>query len=981
MIERTFRDIEKEDWESADQNEYLIHMGLAISSSWTDLLECKRVLILSEAGSGKTFECRHQASDLCKAGEVAFFLELASLGSGGVRDQLDMDEEDRFDAWLSSQSDVATFFLDSVDELKLTAHSFESALKRLQKSIGRERLGRAKIVITSRPVSFDREAFCRILPVPRPDAQPNEESFADIAMGKCHNRSEDKGIEEKKAFRTVALMPLTDEQILDFARDRGVDDPELLLRELKQRNAVAFARRPQDLIELCSGWQHHKMIRTHREQVESNVQIKLKPSPERKENIELSLDKAMEGASRLAFAMMLMRRWTIRHNANADTLGSEPALDPAGILSDWSSEEIKTLLERALFGFASYGRVRLHHRSVVEYLAARRILDLCKGGMSVPCIKRLLFAERRGRTFVLPSKRAVAGWLALEIQPIYETLRDHEPEVLINHGDPESLSLEQRKSVFCRFVEKYKDGGGRGHALPQVQIHRLASPGMASDIKSFWGKGIENPEIRRFILLAIEAGRITDCADIAFEVATDFEASSYERGRAICTLVALKDGRLYEIASEIAKGRKGWPDEVARDAITSMFPEFFGVDQLCDALSWIKKTGRTLDRLEWLLPRLIENSGLDEVGIETLRGGLTILISEGLRQEKSWERAVSNRQYLSGALAATCARGFRKDPTDEWLHSSFLALWLRKNDYRDDTWYDDLEAKFAGLSEDVNSRLFRLADTLLQSLRPELKPWGRFWRLIDKSPVSLKSDRDLGWIKAQLGDRRRSLEDRAFLLEAAKRLCPENVNYREFMLELRKVVEDVEELSVEIDNFLKPCEPDEQFEKRQAKIERNKRKREQEEVEDRESWLKLWREVANHLEEAFSEERGFETAWDLWNVMRHEGDYSHTSGWNRRFIEQLFDKETADRLRLVLMTIWRKEKPVLPFEWADEKRDTVSGRWRFGQVGIYAESEDPDWASRLTAEEAEHASRYLFVDYNGLPVWFEALAGQVHFVL
>lgn len=35
------------------------------------------------------------------------------------------EQESRLDAWPASQSDMATFFLDSIDELKLTRGSFE----------------------------------------------------------------------------------------------------------------------------------------------------------------------------------------------------------------------------------------------------------------------------------------------------------------------------------------------------------------------------------------------------------------------------------------------------------------------------------------------------------------------------------------------------------------------------------------------------------------------------------------------------------------------------------------------------------------------------------------------------------------------------------------------------------------------------------------------------------------------------------------
>jgi len=183
MIERTFQDISEEKIREADQQSYLVSLGWSRGTTWEDLLCSQRILMISEAGSGKTYECRAQAERLWDAGEPAFFIELAALATGDLRSLLGSEEEVRLDAWLSSQSDVATFFLDSIDELKLSLGSFEQALKRLEKGIGSQ-LRRARIVITTRPIPFDEKQVRRLLPVPpAPSSESSEEEFARIAMG------------------------------------------------------------------------------------------------------------------------------------------------------------------------------------------------------------------------------------------------------------------------------------------------------------------------------------------------------------------------------------------------------------------------------------------------------------------------------------------------------------------------------------------------------------------------------------------------------------------------------------------------------------------------------------------------------------------------------------------------------------------------------------------------------------------------------
>lgn len=60
-MERAFREIPEGKIEEADNHAFLVSLGLHSGKSWGDLLKSKRILIVSEAGSGKTYECQNQA--------------------------------------------------------------------------------------------------------------------------------------------------------------------------------------------------------------------------------------------------------------------------------------------------------------------------------------------------------------------------------------------------------------------------------------------------------------------------------------------------------------------------------------------------------------------------------------------------------------------------------------------------------------------------------------------------------------------------------------------------------------------------------------------------------------------------------------------------------------------------------------------------------------------------------------------------------
>ena len=974
MIERTFQNIPESDIDKADQHDFLVGLGWTHGATWQELLRSKRVLIISEAGAGKTFECGAQATRLRGLGEPAFFVELASLASQPLRDLLEPDEEARLDAWRVSQSDTATFFLDSIDELTLSVGSFRQALNNLRKAID-GKLGQARIIITTRPIPIDENLVREMLPVPEPPpAGSPEESFASRAMGHDLAKPARRDDTEVPDWRPVALIPLSEAQIGEFAQIQGVEEPEKFLAELNRRDALKFARRPQDLIELCADWKVHKRIRSHQEQVCENVRVKLLPRDDRPEPAELSPAKALEGASRLALALLVTRRTTIRHNAAADVAAQGAALEPSIILSDWRPDERKALLERPLFTFASYGRVRFHHRSVTEYLAAQRLQELRRRGMSLRALERLLFAETRGRIIVRPSMRPVAGWLALTERRIFELLRDHEPAVLLDEGDPEALTLEQRIQTLRAYVQRHGTGGWRGQSTPRIQIHRFASPELAEEIRCLWQAGVENPEVREILLDILAEGRIGECADIAHEVAWDAEASSSERLRALDVLIAVENPGLDDIAQAMAAEDIRWPDHVTRSAALRMFPRHLSVGQLCRILAWVQPQKNTIGDLNWQLARLIEQEEFDNQTLEALRDGLVGLVSYGLRWQKDWPRIVTDRPHLSSPLAATCLRGLATSRSDAWLHASVLALRIPDREHGSDEARTALKERLMNLSADDNARLFWVADALDRSLHAEGGPWQRLYELaLHDGPVKLRADRDTIWVTRELGDVSRELMDRALLLEAAMWLSPTPESPNAHIAGLKPLVADQPDLLAVIEQRLKPPKQDQEQLAWESKHTQEKLENERQDAERKAGWAAFLDEVAHRPDQAFSPDRGRQTAYDLLQDMRREGDYSRSSGWNRRLIEAHFGKAAADRLRRTLMGIWRQDRPTLVSERPASERNTCFEYWLLGLAGLYAEAEDPAWATRLNHDEALLAARYAPLELNGLPAWMEGL--------
>jgi IstB-like ATP binding protein len=145
----------------------------AESAEWSELLQSKRVVILAEAGTGKTHELVNIAREMINDGKSAFFCRIEDLAELSVEEAITEGSYDQLKAW-KQQEEEAWFFLDSVDEARLAnPRDFERALRRVAKELG-DVAKRSHIYITSRVSDWmanaDRALVNEILPCPQSNA-------------------------------------------------------------------------------------------------------------------------------------------------------------------------------------------------------------------------------------------------------------------------------------------------------------------------------------------------------------------------------------------------------------------------------------------------------------------------------------------------------------------------------------------------------------------------------------------------------------------------------------------------------------------------------------------------------------------------------------------------------------------------------------------------------------------------------------------
>lgn len=977
-LSRSFLDLPKKDHAETQDYEFLYGLMPSGDLTWDQLLEADRVLIVSEAGAGKTYECKAQQERLFAQGESAFYLELASLANSTPEAQLKPAQRQRLESWRSAQNERAVFFLDSIDELRLTPHSFALTLRQFANALG-DNLDRACIVLTTRPGTDDRAIVENELPLRQVvRVIEAEEAFADVAMRV--ELPKDAVASAMPRSRFVALAPLNEVQMRALAHLEGVGDPDELLKAIEAAHAQEFSKRPLDFIELCADWKAYGRIRGHRDQLESSIAVKLRPRArsERDEPADLQPDKAREGAERLALAALMTRNFTLWHDAETGRGHGADALDPQSVLTDWTAAEIQTLLERPLFGFASYGRVRFHNRSAIEYLAACRLLGLMKRGLRMRTLQRLLFVTSPvGLKLVRPTMQPVAAWLAPQLDPIRNEVLQRDPSILLRFGDPGALQPGMRVQALELYAQRYGSGGWRGMHVPALQARRLASPELAPTIRKLWDAGIENDEVRETLLDLIETGRIHACADIAFDVAVDVTRNVRERLDGLKGLAATDDPRLTGLLDQIASQHAGWPPDLAKLSILYLFPAKMTLVQMLGALRALKYRRFEAGGISSFLPDAITRAELAPGDLEWLRHGLTQYVAADCAWDPGNYRIRTSRHDLVGPLMRVCELQIQDRAADGPLAES-VALVLQLS--RDDDFANGDTLRMRGLlataRPSLRAAVFWAQETLLSSKMIGKDADDRLVRILWAPSLALDLALDQAWMEASLRDSASPPERRRLVLDCFIQTLRGTASALSALKALRPMVSDTLALTAhlyEAVGHIKNPRPLPQWAQESQK---KKRERERKQLKDRASWKLFFRELNDAQGQPISADRAANSAINLVEVMSRVRDDNQHIGWNRGFLERMFPDKVA-QLRQLLIDQWRKVEPTLPSERPEEQRNWYYKSWWVGVIGLYAEAEDPDWARRLTKAEAQLAMRYAITAMNGLPAWVGALA-QAH---
>jgi hypothetical protein len=896
---------------------------------WDELLAFPYAVVLGEAGTGKTTEFKMQPARLRQAGRSAFFADITDLASNGLDLAIPSDELCLLRAWKKGD-DPAIFLLDSLDEAQLRQQPLSRALRRLAADLG-EALTRVRLVVSCRVSDWSSESGGGAL-----------QEFARAAGA--------EGVE----VAVVQIMPLDNEQFGRLAQHHGVEDHNRLIDAVREASAQPFVTRPLDVVWLAEYWKDQGRLGTLTELVDQSISKRL---TERRPNScpasPLPATRAREGLMRLAGLAVLSGRWSFQlPGEDAEGPGRFDAIDTCEALADWSAAEIRELLTRAVFDESTYGRVRLHHRTVQECLAAEWLRDMRSRGMRVRELRRLLFREVEGRVIVPAHLVPTAAWLASSEASVRDGLIEAMPEALLQHGDPASLQPVIRERVLDAYLRSYSGHDRRFDHFEQSTLRRFA-PALDAAVGTHLARS-DLPEEAVGLLLHIAAlGSLPSALSGALSWARAAGADWHVRRRAFEAVGALADQlTVQELVRDLMQTTPIWDQNVAGAFARQFFPANISVCQL----------GEIIRRVEPGIPG----------------------------------RSTSIKIFMSYELRRACPVEMRADMLSDLIRSISVAA-------RDKGWLLDSLQRLATVSvaflsemespgSELREALLLLRRTryvpfdgsahrheLVEAITPKLgvRRW-LFWTRVDEALARQRGEWPTSHLQvshrhdlAALGE-----DDALWLAEdacvrtepAARGLvfdCLLNM-----MRNAPALSEVVGRLAKDDPALGRLSELDER--RRNTPLPENPyilefRRQEAEQARQREEQRQ---ENIRALTDRISGIHSGEDIGGLEFLCEHgETDPARHGAISLNAISEKFGSDISDAFAAGLKAFWRSYRPPFRFE-----NDRIRTERTIGLAGLQLEFESGLDPCALHEDEVRFAARYATLEMNGFPAWFGGLA-------
>ncbi|MFP3433572.1 hypothetical protein SB781_27710 [Paraburkholderia sp. SIMBA_061] len=568
-LRRTFSEYTNSPTKSEDED-WLELLGQRQGrKTWSDLHEKPLVVVLGEAGIGKTIEFQSEVARLREVGRAAFFIPLNQLSDAESWKLVLTGFEAEFDAWAASD-ELGYVFLDAVDEARLKSHAdLERALTVVQRALG-SNFVRVRIAVSSRvtdwAISGVRSAVHARL------VRPIERALAAKSAADAPLASTDlptvtaaaaAATPTVEAF-VVGLDPLSNAEARRCAEAYCVQDGDKFWEAVADGEYEFMATRPLDLRWMVVLWNQRRTLGTYLELIEANISNRLRELNESYEAAGevLSVEQLHAGAIELAAAAEFGGCQFFTLDLGVTPTAEE--LAPHTVLADWHPTAVRRLLATAVFDEASYGRIKFHHRSIREFLAAQWVAKQMALGVPLQRLQGLFAFRPFRQTVLIPARRASLSWLAAINVTAREWVLREFAEILMFEGDPQAWDGISADKAFANFIDAAKHGLHVNWFMSASEFMRVGRALGAGKVAEALGEANLPPQARSMCLHIARYARLADCALITFTTYRNPDAPAWERTLALKVLEFVGTaGQRQEILADLKAGQLGANELVA----------------------------------------------------------------------------------------------------------------------------------------------------------------------------------------------------------------------------------------------------------------------------------------------------------------------------------------------------------------------------------------------------------------------------------
>lgn len=965
---------------------------------WSDIRERKRVIVLAEAGSGKSEELRQQAKLLRGQSAFAFYATVQDVAREGLRDALSPADQEQFDKWRAS-AESAWFFVDSIDEAKLDHIRLEQAFRKIAAGIyGHD--GRAHVVLSGRYTDWefksDLKRFKEILPIPVQPETPEPEAPHGALIKILNNERTTNTKAEPEKPAVLLMLPLNETRARRFASETGITNVDEFIKAIESANLWSLVARPMDLSWLARYWRANSRFGSFAEMLSESITERLtEPNPSRARLADVPIARSWPAMERIGAALVFGRvgKLTVPDSDAAET---EPAdgFDLTSILPEWSAPDRAILSNKAVFDAATYGYARLHNDNegtVRSFLTARWLKARLTAGAPIRKILDLLFAEQYSIALVRPSVRETAVWLAIDNPDVANEILKRDPKLLLLGGDPGSLPLPLRKAAITAVVDRLVRGEeDRYLSLDRTAMQRIVQGDFGPEIRALWDQHKDNEDVRYLLLLILELGRYQSCSDIAEEAVSG--KYSDRLTNVVGQRALLATGAEATLARYVETFRqRGIHNDVHAlwEGFEFYVPGRLSGAEFAEIAIQLDASARNEDLgLSYYGPRIIAKiTDLADlqVIVETFASKLgppdfdqAHYTGDGTPDEKS---------YGSSIVAAGCQWLDAIDPDEAPLSivDATLRLSLDRFHDREHKRTESLQQRLNATPARRRVIFWRTAEDLNHIPYFHGSPPTGVYQLGMMGWTPQLGPEDVDWLVADL-PRQQSHELRQLAISALMEISRDQGNPPAILDRIKVAAAGFPDLLQQIDAWLKPrvlSQQEIEFEREHA---RHRAKSDAERAKRDESYiafierLKADPDQLRHTppvvpegKKALEADGRLFSLWELLNWTTNSG--SRYGIEDVTPIVPVVGQPVADAFRDGLIAFWPLWKPKLVSSRKPDKRNQINMVDCMGIAAVsVAAKNDPHWAERLSPDHATRAAEYATLELNGFPTWLEELA-------